>query len=87
LHALDGGPDIVLDRSPLLVGRHPECDARIDSVMISRHHCTISADGGEIVIRDLGSTNGTWINDRRVDSARLRPGDRVSIAHLRFIVE
>src|SRR4051794_15261176 len=57
LHALDGGSDIVLDRSPLLVGRHPECDARIDSVMISRHHCIISADGGEVVIRDLGSTN------------------------------
>lgn len=87
LLALDGGPDIAVDRSPVLVGRHPRCDARIDSVTVSRRHCCVSANGGEVLIRDLGSLNGIRINGRRVDSGRLRPGDEVTIAHLRYIVD
>jgi pSer/pThr/pTyr-binding forkhead associated (FHA) protein len=63
LYAIDGGPDIILERSPLLIGRHRGCDVRIDSVMISLGHCAVSEDGGVIVIRDLGSTNGIWIKE------------------------
>jgi pSer/pThr/pTyr-binding forkhead associated (FHA) protein len=42
---------------------------------------------GEVWIRDLGSTNGTWIEGRRVSSGRLRAGDVLAIANLRFRVE
>jgi pSer/pThr/pTyr-binding forkhead associated (FHA) protein len=84
LVALDEGPDIVLDRAMVVVGRHPQCDARLDSLRISRHHCCMTQDQNEVVVRDLGSTNGIRINGQRVEVGRLRPGDELSIAHIRY---
>lgn len=84
LVALDEGPDIPLDRAMVVVGRHPQCDARLDSLRISRHHCCMTTDQGEVVVRDLGSTNGIRINGQRVEMGRLRPGDELSIAHIRY---
>jgi predicted component of type VI protein secretion system len=87
LAALQEGPDIPVGRFPVLVGRHPGCDTRLDSIRVSRHHCCLAEDDGEIVIRDLGSTNGIRINGQRVAAGRLRPGDELSIAHLRYRVD
>jgi predicted component of type VI protein secretion system len=84
LVALDEGPDIVLDRAMVVVGRHPQCDTRLDSLRISRHHCCMTQDQSEVVVRDLGSTNGIRINGQRVEMGRLRPGDELSIAHIRY---
>jgi pSer/pThr/pTyr-binding forkhead associated (FHA) protein len=86
LIALDEGPDIALADAPLLVGRHPSCDARLGSLRVSRRHCCLARDDGEVVVRDLGSTNGTWINGLRVDSGRLRPGDELAIGGARYLV-
>jgi hypothetical protein len=44
----------------------------------------MTADNGEVVVRDLGSTNGIRINGQRVEMGRLRSGDELSIAHIRF---
>lgn len=44
----------------------------------------MTPDKGEIVVRDLGSTNGIRINGQRVEMGRLRPGDELSIAHIRY---
>src|SRR5437763_336216 len=87
LVALDEGPDIPVDRALVVVGRHPQCDARLDSIRVSRRHCCMSEDNGEIVVRDLGSTNGIRINGQRVESGRLRAGDELSIAHIRYRLE
>lgn len=84
LVALDEGPDIVVDRAVVVVGRHPQCDARLDSIRVSRRHCCMTPDNGELVVRDLGSTNGIRINGQRVEMGRVRPGDELSIAHIRF---
>src|SRR5512135_116901 len=84
LVALDEGPDILLDRPMIVVGRHPQCDARLDSLRVSRHHCCMTLDRGVVVVRDLGSTNGIRINGQRVELGRLRPGDELSIAHVRY---
>jgi predicted component of type VI protein secretion system len=84
LVALDEGPDIPLDRTMVVVGRHPQCDARLDSLRVSRHHCCMTNDHGEVLVRDLGSTNGIRINGQRVEMGRLRPGDELSIAHIRY---
>jgi predicted component of type VI protein secretion system len=84
LVALDEGPDIPVDRAMLVVGRHPQCDARLDSIRVSRRHCCMTQDNGEVVVRDLGSTNGIRINGQRVEMGRLRPGDELSIAHIRY---
>jgi predicted component of type VI protein secretion system len=84
LVALDEGPDIDLDRAMVVVGRHPACDARLDSLRVSRHHCCMMPDNGELLVRDLGSTNGIRINGQRVEIGRLRVGDELSIAHIRY---
>lgn len=87
LVALDEGSDIALDRSMVVVGRHPLCDVRLDSLRISRHHCCMTQDKDDVVVRDLGSTNGIRINGERVERGRLRPGDELSIAHIRYRLE
>lgn len=87
LVALSEGADIPLDRAMIVVGRHPQCDARLDSIRVSRRHCCMTPDHGEVIVRDLGSTNGIRINDQRVEMGRLRAGDVLSIAHLRYRLE
>ena len=82
-----GWPPIRLDRALVVVGRHPDCDARLDSPRVSRWHCCLTEVDGEVWVRDLGSTNGTWIDGRRANSGRLRPGDVLAIAHHRYRVE
>jgi pSer/pThr/pTyr-binding forkhead associated (FHA) protein len=87
LRAVIDGPDITLDRPIVMVGRNPQCDVRLDSLWVSRRHCILTEDGGEVVVRDLGSTNGIRINGQRVERGRLRPGDEISIAHIRYRLE
>jgi pSer/pThr/pTyr-binding forkhead associated (FHA) protein len=84
LVAIDEGPDIPLNRTMVVVGRHPQCDTRLDSQRISRRHCCMAVEHGSVVVRDLGSTNGIRINGMRVGSGRLRPGDVLAIAHRRY---
>jgi pSer/pThr/pTyr-binding forkhead associated (FHA) protein len=87
LVALNEGPDIPLDHHPILVGRHPNCDIRLPSIRVSRRHCCLTEVDGEVAVRDLGSLNGTLINDRCVEAGRLRPGDKLTIANLHFRLE
>ena len=84
LVAIDEGPDILLNRPMVVVGRHPACDTRLDSLRVSRHHCCLTLEDGVVAVRDLGSTNGIRINGNRVESGRLRLGDELSIAHFRY---
>src|SRR5262245_29497078 len=87
LVALGGGPDILVGREPIVVGRHPGCDVRLRPIRVSRRHCCLTEVDGAVIVRDLGSSNGTLINGRRVEAGRLRPGDVLSIANLRYRLE
>lgn len=78
----DGPPPISLSRPVLLVGRHPECDVRIDRPQISRRHCCLAIIDQHVVLRDLGSRHGCWLNGRRIDEAHLELGDEIAIGHL-----
>src|SRR3954470_16813138 len=82
--SLDGDADIRLDHPLTLVGRDRACEVCIDSSRVSRRHCCLATGHGEVFVRDLGSTNGTWINGRRIDKGLLRSGDVLGIAHLRL---
>jgi pSer/pThr/pTyr-binding forkhead associated (FHA) protein len=83
----DGHADISLDRAVVVVGRHRRCDVRVASPRVSRRHCCLALDRDGVLVRDLGSTNGTRINGRRVEEGVLRPGDELSIAHCRYQLE
>ena len=84
LVALNEGPSLPLDKSIVLVGRHPDCDYQLDSVKVSRRHCCLALVNDCWVVRDLGSTNGVRINGRRVEHGRLSPGDELAIANFRY---
>lgn len=80
------GMTFILANGVTTVGRHPESDIFLDDVTVSRHHCRLSAVGEELTIEDSGSTNGTYVNDDRIDSAKLIPGDEVLIGRFHLIV-
>jgi predicted component of type VI protein secretion system len=86
LVALNDGPNILLDKPILLLGRHPECDIQIDSRKISRRHCCIAQVSDYLVVRDLGSTNGVRINGVRVTEGRVNAGDELMIGNHRYQV-
>jgi pSer/pThr/pTyr-binding forkhead associated (FHA) protein len=77
-------PIIALYRPVLLVGRHIECDVRLDSPKISRRHCCIALAYDRVLIRDLGSRNGVRVNGRVVDESRLFYGDELAIGPILF---
>jgi len=81
------GPQIALYRPILLIGRHPDCDIRIDSPKISRRHCCIATAYDRILIRDLGSRNGVRVNGRLQEEARLQSGDELAIGPFLFRLE
>jgi len=89
LVALDDTPDVPIDREAIVVGRHPSCEARLDSIRVSRRHCCImqGRQAGTLVVKDLGSTNGIRINGQRVEEGVVRAGDELSIAHIRYRFE
>ena len=71
----------------LLIGRHLECDVRIESPKISRRHCCVAMAYDRVLIRDLGSRNGVRVNGRPVDESRLFCGDELAIGPVLFRLE
>ncbi len=66
-----------------LIGRGPECDIRPNSDLVSRQHCPLQIREQDVVLRDLGSRNGTLVNGRRViGEVPLNAGDSVQIGPL-----
>jgi putative nucleotidyltransferase with HDIG domain len=61
------------------VGRVAQCEIHIDDQAVSRRHCTFAVRGSELVVTDLDSANGTFVNERRVTSATVRPGDLIRV--------
>jgi pSer/pThr/pTyr-binding forkhead associated (FHA) protein len=80
------GMTFVLRDGNTTVGRHPESDIFLNDVTVSRHHCRFVASGDTLAVEDSGSTNGTYVNDERVDSAELKAGDEVLIGRFHFVV-
>jgi predicted component of type VI protein secretion system len=70
-----------------LIGRHPECDVRIDLPKVSRLHCCVALAYDRVMIRDLGSRNGLRVNGLLIDEAQLWAGDEVAIGPVLYRVE
>lgn len=80
------GMTFVMKDGNTTVGRHPESDIFLNDVTVSRHHCRFSTNGDLLTVEDSGSTNGTYVNDERVDSSELSAGDEVLIGRFHFVV-
>lgn len=79
--------EIPLTNFPLRIGRGPETDVRVGDRWVSREHCEIDCIDGVLLVRDLGSKHGTFVNGRSVLEAELKPGDLLNIGITRFVVE
>ena len=83
---LNGASPLEITKEITLVGRSEDCDLRLDDKTISKLHCVLVQADGQLLVRDLGSTNGTRVNGRRVRRAAVLPNDRLMIAALEFRV-
>ena len=70
--------------STIVVGRDPTCDLSEADPLLSRRHAEFSISGDDIVVRDLGSRNGIYINGTRVAEGTLQSGDVVRVGHLQM---
>ena len=62
------------------LGRHDDCAIRIKSAQVSRRHCELFEVGGQLMLRDLGSSNGTFVNGKRVTGEQsLKHGDELTV--------
>jgi hypothetical protein len=66
------------------IGRSPDCDIFLDDVTVSRNHAVLVERDGGFTIEDQGSLNGTFVNRRRIDQARLENGDELQIGKYRL---
>jgi pSer/pThr/pTyr-binding forkhead associated (FHA) protein len=89
LHVVGGkqaGMQIPVPGPKFLIGRANECQIRPNNALVSRRHCAILIEEGAAVIEDLGSSNGTFVNDERIQRQPLKNGDRLKIGVLEFEV-
>ncbi|MCB1588635.1 MAG: FHA domain-containing protein [Xanthomonadales bacterium] len=70
----------------IVAGRQSECEIHIPSDGISRRHAELKLTADGVMVQDLGSANGTYINDRRVNRELLRPGDELRFDTVRFLL-
>lgn len=78
----------VLPGEPKTVGRAPRADFIVDAPLVSRLHCRLTPqDDSDLQVEDLGSTNGTWVNGRKIKRAGLASGDKLKIGRVVFDVK
>lgn len=92
-----GSPELVVKRGPDVgarfsleaevtrVGRHPDSEILLDDVTVSRRHAEFSLSGPEVVVRDVGSLNGTYVNRERIEETTLGDGDEVQIGRFKLL--
>lgn len=83
----EGGIPVELVKDLTLIGRGDDCDLQIDHKSVSKRHCILVKTDGLVLIRDLGSTNGTRVNGQRVRRGSLLPNDDLSVANFRFTLK
>lgn len=89
LASLDEKRSIEVKPQGLVIGRVKDCDVVLpEALMLSRRHCFVRVSGEEVLVEDLKSRNGCYVNNRRIEqSATLRVGDVLRIGGLRFRLE
>jgi hypothetical protein len=85
---ITGGKRLVVGSGGATIGRSRQCDVMLDDPNISRNHAEIRPRGGSWVVTDLGSTNGSRLNGRRLEGSEvLKPGDEIELGTSRITFE
>jgi pSer/pThr/pTyr-binding forkhead associated (FHA) protein len=72
-------PDEYIVTLPATIGRGQEATLRLTQALISRHHCELFVDQGQLMVRDLGSLNGTFVGGQRIETAPLSSGELLTV--------
>jgi hypothetical protein len=82
------GEHVVSVLTPAIIGRGADADVVVDDAETSRHHARLEAENGIVYVSDLESTNGTYLNGRRLRQAiEIRDGDRIDVGTARLVVK
>jgi pSer/pThr/pTyr-binding forkhead associated (FHA) protein len=73
-----------LNAASVVIGRSSKCEIRVNQVSISRNHAMLVVNGKSVLIRDLDSSNGTYINDQPIQEQTLRNGDLIKVGRTIF---
>jgi pSer/pThr/pTyr-binding forkhead associated (FHA) protein len=74
------GTTYLVWKTPYIIGRHAQANLQIDNTRVSVYHCCLIMRGTEVWVRDMDSTNGTFVNDEQItDEVRLSLGDRIQV--------
>jgi pSer/pThr/pTyr-binding forkhead associated (FHA) protein len=68
------------------IGRSSGAEFMVDAALVSRLHCRLTAGATELQVLDLDSTNGTFVNGKRVTEASLQEGDRLGVGRVEFVI-
>ncbi|MBY0111616.1 MAG: FHA domain-containing protein [Phycisphaerales bacterium] len=79
--------EVPLKKARVIIGRQADATMRLPDPNVSRQHCELQLDAGRPVLKDLGSSNGTYVNRRRISQTELSAGDTVSIGPFLFVVK
>ena len=79
--------DFTIAPPTVTVGRKNDCDIRIPLAEVSRRHVEFRVESNSVIVKDLGSANGTFVNNKRVNEAALSPGDHVIIGPVVFTLQ
>lgn len=71
---------------PVVIGRQQDCDISVASEEISRRHAQVKPTADGLMVEDLGSANGTFINGKRVQTGLMRPGEELRLDTIRFLL-
>lgn len=83
-----GAPkEVPLNAEVLVIGRGSTVGLRLDDVGVSRQHAEVRREGDDVILVDLGSTNGSSVNGRHVERVRLTPGDRIEMGRSVLVYE
>ena len=83
-----GGKEFQLPAAITIIGRRPDCDLCIPLKEISRRHCELELHGGALTLRDLGSSNGTYLNGQKIEQqAEIKAGDTIKIGPIMFSIQ
>ncbi len=81
----DAGSRFLLDTVTTTVGRSQDADILLDDISVSRRHAVFNRTDAGVVVKDVGSLNGTYVNRQMVDEQLLQPGDEVQIGKFRLV--
>jgi pSer/pThr/pTyr-binding forkhead associated (FHA) protein len=79
--------DTNLDVFPIVIGHANNADIRLDDYTVADYHCRLDSTGDELVVSDLGSVHGTFVNGARIMESVLNHGDELAVGLMTFLID